>query len=98
VRRRGVAEQPARDRAPGVADAPLAVRAAGALLHYAQARSRLPRPRAVARRGADREYVALDAATRRNSKSPKRCVASRRRPCSLLDGCATAAGALPAAG
>jgi DNA mismatch repair protein MutS len=80
----------------GVADAPLAVQAAGALLHYAQATqqasSSLDHIRSLAvERGGD--HLALDAATRRNLELTETL---RGEPAptllSLLDGCVTAAG------
>ncbi len=80
----------------GVADAPLAVQAAGALLHYAQATqqtdSSLEHIRSLAvERGGD--HLALDAATRRNLEITETL---RGEPAptllSLLDACATAAG------
>jgi DNA mismatch repair protein MutS len=78
----------------GVADVPLAVQAAGALLHYAQATQQAAlahvRLLVVEQTG---EYVALDAATRRNLEITETL---RGEPAptllSLLDGCATAAG------
>jgi len=80
----------------GVADAPLAVQAAGALLHYAQATqqgaSSLEHVRSLAvERGGD--HLALDAGTRRNLEITETL---RGEPAptllSLLDGCVTAAG------
>src|SRR5215472_6084798 len=78
----------------GVADAPLAVPAAGALLHYAQAtqQTALGHVRSLAVEHAG-EYVALDSATRRNLEITETL---RGDPSptllSLLDGCASAAG------
>ena len=78
----------------GVVDAPLAVQAAGALLHYAQAtqQASLHHIRSLAvERGGD--HLALDAATRRNLEITETL---RGEPAptllSLLDGCVTAAG------
>jgi DNA mismatch repair protein MutS len=79
----------------GVADAPLAVQAAGALLHYAQATQQatsLNHIRSLAvERGGD--HLALDSATRRNLEITETL---RGEPAptllSLLDGCVTAAG------
>lgn len=81
----------------GVADAPLAVQAAGALLHYAQATQQapegsLPHIRSLTvERAAD--HLALDASTRRNLEITETL---RGEPAptllSLLDGCATPAG------
>jgi len=80
----------------GVNDAPLAVQAAGALLHYVQATQQTPsslehiRSLAVERGG---DHLALDAATRRNLEITETL---RGEPAptllSLLDACATAAG------
>jgi DNA mismatch repair protein MutS len=81
----------------GVADSPLAVQAAGAMLHYAQATQAAPsgslghiRSLAV-ERAAD--HLALDAATRRNLEITETL---RGEPAptllSLLDTCGTAAG------
>ena len=79
----------------GVADAPLAVQAAGALLHYAQSTQQAAsldhiRSLAVERSG---DHLALDAATRRNLEITETL---RGEPTptllSLLDGCVTAAG------
>jgi len=80
----------------GIADAPLALQAAGALLHYAQATQPAPsslehiRSLAVERGG---DHLALDAATRRNLEITETL---RGEPgptlLSLLDACATAAG------
>jgi DNA mismatch repair protein MutS len=81
----------------GVADAPLAVQAAGALLHYAQATqptpsASLPHVRTLAVERAD-DHLALDAATRRNLEITETL---RGEPAptllSLLDACTTAAG------
>jgi DNA mismatch repair protein MutS len=95
--RRLTAQLGTRDLAAyGVADAPLAVQAAGALLHYAQATQQAPssldhiRSLAVERGG---DHLALDAATRRNLEITETL---RGEPAptllSLLDGCVTAAG------
>jgi DNA mismatch repair protein MutS len=79
----------------GVADAPLAVQAAGALLHYAQATQQAGsfshiRTLMVEHAG---DYLALDAATRRNLEIT---ATLRGEPAptllSLLDACTTAAG------
>ena len=78
----------------GVADAPLSVQAAGALLQYAQstqqAALRHVRSLVVEQRS---DHIALDAATRRNLEITETL---RGDPAptllSLLDGCATAAG------
>ena len=81
----------------GVAEAPLAVQAAGALLQYAQATQQAPsgslphiRSLTVERAG---DHLALDAATRRNLEITETL---RGEPAptllSLLDGCVTPAG------
>ena len=85
----------ARDLAAfGVDAAPLALSAAGALLTYATAtqQSSLEHVRSLAVE-ADREFVTLDAATRRNLEIT-RTLAGEPEPTllSLLDRCATAAG------
>ncbi|HET9764182.1 MAG TPA: DNA mismatch repair protein MutS, partial [Casimicrobiaceae bacterium] len=80
----------------GVADAPLAVQAAGALLAYAQATQQGAGSLAHVRSLAvehDGEHISLDAATRRNLEIVETL---RGEPVptllSLLDRCATAAG------
>jgi DNA mismatch repair protein MutS len=78
----------------GVADAPLAVQAAGALLQYAQAtqQTSLSHVRSLAVEQSS-DHVALDAATRRNLEITQTL---RGEPAptllSLLDRCATPAG------
>ncbi|MBS0326492.1 MAG: DNA mismatch repair protein MutS [Proteobacteria bacterium] len=78
----------------GVAGAPLALAAAGALLMYATAtqQNSLEHVRTLTVE-ADGEFVTLDAATRRNLEIT-RTLAGEREPTllSLLDRCATAAG------
>ncbi len=95
--RRLAAQLGTRDLAAfGVSDAPLAVQAAGALLHYAQATQQSPSSLEHVRslgveRGGD--HLALDAATRRNLEIT---ATLRGEPAptllSQLDACATAAG------
>jgi DNA mismatch repair protein MutS len=80
----------------GVADAPLAVQAAGALLHYAQATQQSPQSLAHIRSLTVEhagDHVALDATTRRNLEIVQ-TLRGEAAPTllSLLDGCATAAG------
>ena len=78
----------------GAEAAPLAVRAAGALLGYASAtqQSTLAHVRALHVETAS-EYVAIDAATRRNLEITQ-TLSGEREPTlfSLLDGCVTAGG------
>jgi DNA mismatch repair protein MutS len=81
-------------RAFGAESAPLAIGAAGALLAYASAtqQSTLEHVRSLDVESAS-EFVALDAATRRNLEITQ-TLAGEREPTlhSLLDTCATAAG------
>ena len=78
----------------GVDQAPLAVGAAGALLAYASATQQgaLEHVRLL-HVESEREFIGLDAATRRNLEV-KQTLAGEREPTlySLLDACATAAG------
>jgi DNA mismatch repair protein MutS len=78
----------------GADAAPLAVRAAGALLGYASAtqQSTLAHVRAIDVESTS-EYVAIDAATRRNLEITQ-TLSGEREPTllSLLDGCVTAGG------
>jgi DNA mismatch repair protein MutS len=78
----------------GADAAPLAVRAAGALLGYASAtqQSTLEHVRTLHVEAAS-DYLAIDAATRRNLEITQ-TLAGEREPtlCSLLDGCVSAGG------